>query len=134
MKKALVLGVCALTLAACGQVQPGHVGIKVNQFGSNAGVSNDVLGVGTHFTPPGTSIYEYPVFTRTYTYTKSADEQNLVLLLVGSHVSADNEIENEEFQAVVVERALKLSGDQAPKAEAPGTRSFRHSRDSPWKR
>jgi regulator of protease activity HflC (stomatin/prohibitin superfamily) len=61
-------------LGACGQVKPGHVGIKVNQYGSNAGVSDQALGVGTYFAPYGTEIYEYPVFTNTYTYTRSATE------------------------------------------------------------
>ena len=74
MKKTLSLGLCALALAACGQVQPGHVGIKVNQYGSGAGVSNESIGVGTYWTPPGTTIIEYPVFTQTYTYTASANE------------------------------------------------------------
>lgn len=69
MKRAILLSACAaLSLAACGRVEPGHVGIKVNQYGSSAGVSSDILGVGTYFTPMGTHIYEYPVFTNTYTY------------------------------------------------------------------
>jgi regulator of protease activity HflC (stomatin/prohibitin superfamily) len=74
MKKLITLGACALALAGCGQVKPGHVGIKVNQYGSDAGVSNQALGVGTYFTPFGTNIYEYPVFTNTYTYTSSLSE------------------------------------------------------------
>jgi regulator of protease activity HflC (stomatin/prohibitin superfamily) len=74
MKKEMIIGVCALVLAGCGQVKPGHVGIKVNQYGSNAGVSDQSLGVGTYFTPFGTTIYEYPVFTNTYTYTRSGTE------------------------------------------------------------
>jgi regulator of protease activity HflC (stomatin/prohibitin superfamily) len=73
-QRALLIAACGLSLAACGQVHPGHVGIKVNQFGSNAGVSNDVLGVGTYFTPFGTHIEEYPVYTNTYTYTASTTE------------------------------------------------------------
>jgi regulator of protease activity HflC (stomatin/prohibitin superfamily) len=74
MKKPLIVAVGALALAGCGQVHPGHVGIKVNQFGSGAGVSNEALGVGTYFTPFGTMIYEYPVFTNTYTYSRSRTE------------------------------------------------------------
>lgn len=74
MKRLLTLSACALALAACGQVKPGHVGIKVNQYGSGAGVSDQPLGVGTYFTPFGTNIYEYPVFTNTYTYTRSGTE------------------------------------------------------------
>lgn len=70
------LAACGLALAACGQVKPGHVGIKVNQYGSGAGVSEQALGVGTYFTPFGTTIYEYPVFTNTYTYTTNSHEGN----------------------------------------------------------
>lgn len=74
MKKAILVSASALALAACGQVHPGHVGIKVNQFGSGAGVQSAVLGVGTYFTPMGTHIYEYPVYTNTYTFTRSENE------------------------------------------------------------
>lgn len=70
----LVLLALALALAACGQVRPGHVGIKVNQYGSGAGVSSEPLGVGTYFTPFGTQIIEYPVYTQTYTYSQNPNE------------------------------------------------------------
>jgi regulator of protease activity HflC (stomatin/prohibitin superfamily) len=76
MKRLLILSACAVALAGCGQVKPGHVGIKVNQYGSGAGVSDRPLGVGTYFTPFGTNIYEYPVFTNTYTYTRSGNESS----------------------------------------------------------
>ena len=72
--RTLLVGACALALAACGQVKPGHVGIKVNQFGSGAGVSAEPLQVGTYITLIGTNIIEYPVFTQTYTYTASSHE------------------------------------------------------------
>ncbi len=41
---------------------------------AGAGVSNESIGVGTYWTPPGTTIIEYPVFTQTYTYTASSQE------------------------------------------------------------
>ena len=74
MRRYVAVAASALVLAGCGQVKPGHVGIKVNQYGSGAGVSDQALGVGTYFTPFGTMIYEYPVFTNTYTYTRSSNE------------------------------------------------------------
>jgi regulator of protease activity HflC (stomatin/prohibitin superfamily) len=74
MKTQTIVALSAIALAGCGQVHPGHVGIKVNQFGSGAGVSDVALGVGTYFTPYGTAIYEYPVYTNTYTYSTSATE------------------------------------------------------------
>lgn len=58
------------------RVQPGYVGIRVNNIGPSAGVVSAPLPVGWYFAPPGTNIYEYPVFTRTYTWTRSRTEQN----------------------------------------------------------
>lgn len=69
IKTLLLVGAAALSLAACSQVQPGHVGIKVNNFGSSAGVSEQSLPVGAYFAGPGTNIYQYPVFTSTYAWT-----------------------------------------------------------------
>lgn len=74
VKNIALLAVSALSLAACSRVEPGHVGIKVDQYGSGAGVSAEPLGVGTYYSGPGTTIYEYPVFTSTYTWTKSTEE------------------------------------------------------------
>jgi regulator of protease activity HflC (stomatin/prohibitin superfamily) len=77
MKRSLTLLAvlaAALALAACGQVKPGYVGLKVNQYGSGAGVDCNPLGVGTYFTPPGTTIEEYPVFTNTYTFSHDQTE------------------------------------------------------------
>ncbi len=56
------------------QVKPGYVGIRVNNIGG--GVAAEPLGVGYYLAPPGTNIYDYPVFTRTYTWTSSKTEQN----------------------------------------------------------
>jgi regulator of protease activity HflC (stomatin/prohibitin superfamily) len=69
----LLLGFVPLT--SCSRVEPGHVGIKVNNFGSAAGVSSHALGVGWYFTPFGSNIYEYPIYTSTYAWTASSDEQ-----------------------------------------------------------
>jgi regulator of protease activity HflC (stomatin/prohibitin superfamily) len=76
MKKVtLILGlVAAMALGACSRVTPGHVGVKVEQYGSSAGVSNTALPVGTYFTMLGTTIYEYPVFTNTYAWTATKSE------------------------------------------------------------
>jgi len=68
------LTLLAVSLAACTRVTPGNVGVRVDQYGSNAGVDRQALGVGTYFTGPGVSIYEYPISTQTYTWTKSTEE------------------------------------------------------------
>ena len=58
------------------RVLPGYVGIRVNNIGSDAGVVSRPLPVGWYFAPPGVNYYEYPVFTRTYSWTSSKTEQN----------------------------------------------------------
>lgn len=72
----MLIAASTLALTACSQVQPGHVGIKVNEYGSDAGVQPQSLGVGTYYAGPGTSIYEYPIYTSTYTWTASNTEGN----------------------------------------------------------
>lgn len=74
IKSIALLAVSALSLAACSRVDPGHVGIKVDTMGSSAGVSNESLGVGYYYSGPGTTIYEYPIFTSTHTWTKDTTE------------------------------------------------------------
>ncbi|MBX9730517.1 MAG: prohibitin family protein [Sphingomonas sp.] len=68
------LAVIGMFMSSFARVQPGNVGIRVNNIAG--GVSPNSLSVGWYFSPPGTHIYEYPVFTRTYTWTASATEQS----------------------------------------------------------
>lgn len=74
MKRIAACALLSLALGACSRVTPGHVGIKVSNFGSGAGVSNLPLGVGYYLTGFGTTIYEYPVFTSTYAWTKGSEQ------------------------------------------------------------
>lgn len=76
ISKIAILLAASASLAACSQVEPGHVGIKVSRYGSSAGVSDTALPVGTYWTGFGTSIYEYPIFTSTYAWTKTGQEGN----------------------------------------------------------
>jgi regulator of protease activity HflC (stomatin/prohibitin superfamily) len=59
----VILGSCSLE-----RVTPGHVGVRVNNWGSQSGVSPTPLNVGWYFTPPGSNIYEYPIFTSTHVW------------------------------------------------------------------
>lgn len=69
-----VAAVMLLTVGSCNfeRVTSGHVGVKVQNIGSGSGVSPKPLEVGWYFTPPGTTIYEYPIYTNNYTYQKVA--------------------------------------------------------------
>ena len=81
-RSTLIAGIVVLVVMvvflsnAFARVLPGYVGIRVNNIGGSAGVVSQPLPVGWYFAPPGTNIYEYPVFTRTYTWTRSSTEQN----------------------------------------------------------
>ncbi|NOU03102.1 MAG: prohibitin family protein [Novosphingobium sp.] len=70
-----VAGAVLLT-STFAQVEPGNVGIRVNNLGG--GVSSRSLGVGWYFAPPGIKIYEYPVFTRTYSWNSTTTEQSAI--------------------------------------------------------
>ncbi len=108
MFKIAILALAVVSLAACNRVAPGHVGIKVNNFGSEAGVSDRALGVGYYYAGPGTSIYEYPIYTSTYNWTKSLaegkalDESFTFQDKNGLNLSADVSI------------AYKVNADKAP--------------------
>src|ERR1700690_2218420 len=57
-----------------------------------------------------------------------ADEQDLGLFFIGRKIGADDEVENQVFQSVVVKRALKLRRDQIPEAETPEAGNVVHVR------
>jgi regulator of protease activity HflC (stomatin/prohibitin superfamily) len=75
MVKNILIGVGAFILlmvafASCERIDAGHVGVKVNQFGDNKGVSDVVEVTGMVFYNPLThSIYEFPTFIQHKEYT-----------------------------------------------------------------
>jgi regulator of protease activity HflC (stomatin/prohibitin superfamily) len=69
---AAVLGFFTLTFLffSCERIDAGHVGVKVNQYGDNKGVSDVVEVTGMVFFNPIThSIYEFPTFIQHKEYT-----------------------------------------------------------------
>lgn len=64
----LILGL--VLLAACNRIDAGHVGIKVNLYGSDKGVSDitEVTGM-VWYAPWSTSVYEIPTFVQNAVYT-----------------------------------------------------------------
>ena len=78
MKKfslAALIAVASLTLAACGQSVPaGNVGVKVKNFGGNAGVQMQPLPTGWHGQGWGEDIHLYPTTQKVYNYQYKAEE------------------------------------------------------------
>jgi regulator of protease activity HflC (stomatin/prohibitin superfamily) len=76
MRNIVLVAAAAAMVSACTQVKPGHVGVMVDNFGSNAGVENQTKGVGYYFTGLGQQIFEYPVYTQTYSWTANTHESS----------------------------------------------------------
>jgi len=79
MKRVLlcIVGVCLLSMTGCGfkVIPPGHVGIVVNQFGSEKGVSNYFAKTGAFlFNPITTKVFDYPIFVQTAVWSASPHE------------------------------------------------------------
>lgn len=49
-------------------IQPGYVGVVVDQLGSSKGVEDDELHVGYHWIWPWKSVYVFPIFEQNYTW------------------------------------------------------------------
>src|SRR3989344_4305177 len=63
------------SLTSCTTIEPGHIGIKVNSYGSNKGVDDypALTGVQT-YNMFSTSIIQYPVFVQNVSWTKDPGE------------------------------------------------------------
>ena len=63
--------------SACTKVEPGYVGIKVNNWGSQKGVQDYPLKTGMVFYNPLTEdMYDFPTFMVTRTWTQDVHEGN----------------------------------------------------------
>lgn len=62
---------------SCERIDAGHVGVKVNQYGDNKGVSDVVAVTGRVFYNPfTTAIYEFPTYVQHKEYKKTEDADN----------------------------------------------------------
>jgi regulator of protease activity HflC (stomatin/prohibitin superfamily) len=94
--RVILASVFLLVLVACERVPVGYVGVKVNKYGSDAGVQNQVLGPGgPYFTGLNTDIYTFPTFTQNYVWTasehegKAQDESISFQSKEGTNINAD---------------------------------------------
>lgn len=62
-------------MSGCTRVSPGHVGIVVNQWGTEKGVSDYAAKTGTiMYNPITTSVFDYPTYMQNVVWTKSPHE------------------------------------------------------------
>jgi len=77
MKKLVALAIFGLAMTGCSKVEPGYVGIKVNEYGSQKGVEDFPLQTGRVWYNPFTeTIYKFPTFVQTATWTKDNHEES----------------------------------------------------------
>ena len=79
VKKIFMLGMiivfCFLTLNGCVKVEPGYVGIKVNQYGTQKGVEDFPLMTGRVWLNPFTEdVYKFPTFLQNWVWTQDPNE------------------------------------------------------------
>jgi regulator of protease activity HflC (stomatin/prohibitin superfamily) len=78
MRKSVLVSIAVLLFAfstGCTRVSPGHVGIVVNQWGTEKGVADYAAKTGTFtYNPFTTSVFEYPTYVQNYVWTANPNE------------------------------------------------------------
>ena len=71
MKKIVPMLLLAILIAGCSKVPAGHVGVVVNQYGSDKGVSEREVGVGSYWLSWNEVLFTFPTFQQTDTWAKA---------------------------------------------------------------
>ena len=75
----LVLSIIAMTFFfnSCERIDAGHVGVRVNLYGTGKGVGDITECTGwVFYNPLSTKIYEFPTFMQHKEYVKNEDSDN----------------------------------------------------------
>lgn len=71
----VALFIALVSLAGCAKVEPGYVGIKVNQYGSQRGVEDFPIRTGGVWYNPFTEdVYKFPTFIQSVVWTADTTE------------------------------------------------------------
>jgi regulator of protease activity HflC (stomatin/prohibitin superfamily) len=99
MKSSFLVSVCLLgliVLSGCDKIEPGHVGIVVNNYGSQKGVEDYPVKTGRIFYNPWTQdLYVFPTFMQNKVWTKDiredspTDESIIINSSEGSQIVCD---------------------------------------------
>lgn len=69
------VAIALIVNSGCAKISPGHVGVIVNQWGSDKGVSSFPAVTGVKlYNPVSTTIFEYPTYVQTAKWTQKTDE------------------------------------------------------------
>ena len=82
-KGKLILSVICVSIAltfllnSCERIDAGHVGVRVNLYGTGKGVGDITECTGwVFYNPISTKIYEFPTYIQHKEYTKTEDADN----------------------------------------------------------
>lgn len=114
----LVAAIGMLMTAGCTRIEPGYVGIKVNQAGSNKGVEDYPMQTGwVWYFPPTTRVYEYPTFQQNVIWCashnegKASDESISFNCKGGAAITADVSMSGKFVAAKVPHIFVKFRSD-----------------------
>lgn len=94
----LVMLLALLSLADCGKVPVGNVGIKVNNLGGDKGVNAEVLSTGWYWVGLTKSLYTFPTYmqTRKWEDREEFSFQTVEGLVVGAPISISYSVDPEK--------------------------------------
>lgn len=118
----LVIITLLISLQSCTFVKPGHVGIKINNFGTYKGVSDLPLKTGAvWYNFLTTNVFDYPTFVQTAVWTKDVtegaakNEEMTFNTSEGTNVSGDISLSYELIADSVPHFYLKFRSDDLDK-------------------
>lgn len=76
LKKIMIMTTIATVISACDRVPPGHRGVIVNLYGSDRGVEEQSVGVGSYWTFGYKQLYLFPTYLQNYSWK---DEQAITM-------------------------------------------------------
>lgn len=110
-------------------IQPGYVGIVVNQWGSNRGVQDLTLRTGRVFyNPVSEQVIEYPTFMQTVAWTKSPNEGNQTAGGEPDHDTADESITFTTSGSTIINADVSISYQLKEAAVPAFYTRFRHGK------
>lgn len=83
LKMVLPLLFLCVMLAACSNVPAGHVGIIVNTYGSDKGVSEREVGVGKYWLSWNEQLFTFPIFLQTDTWQRAGSKDESIVFQTG---------------------------------------------------
>jgi len=105
MKKvivALLLAASAFTLTACDRetVPAGYVGVKVDLYGTEKGVQQQIVGVGRYWLTINEELYKFPTFNQLHTYHDPFVFQTSDSMTISAHVGVEYAVEPDKVAKV----------------------------------